>query len=320
MERNRHTMISILITGFNRPDLLEKSIASVLNQGVQCEIFVHLDGPRNYDDSRLTKKCLELISNLKHPNLSLLRYENHDQNLGCKVAMWCALDWFFSQRSKGLILEDDIVLLGGALSATELLLDRFETNMEIGQISLSNQISKNSKSEISYYLSNYPFIWGWATWRDRWETNIRDLSVLLRTFPETFNAISISNQIGKRAFDYWMKRFESANLKNIDTWDFQWHFTNWVYGRKTIHFDKVFAVNVGFDFRATHTKTALKLDLINLKKLTEVQHQNLQIKPKKLSCISIIDRKISSRVFGIPHWFFHPFKFAKIFLERFSRI
>ena len=313
-------MISVLVTGFNRPDLLNRCFASILNQGMPCEIYVHLDGPRNSEESVLTQECLDLTSNLRHPNLQFLESEVHSENLGCKEAMWCALDWFFSHRTKGLILEDDIIVLPGGLLATSILLDRFELDKSIGQISLSNLIARVNRTDVSYSFSNYPLIWGWATWKDRWESNIKDISEHLKYFPGSEQANVIKGQVGRRAFTYWLKRFEKASISQIDTWDFQWHFSNWLYNRKSIHFNRVFAVNVGFDHRATHTKVALKRDLINLKKLVEVKNQDLKIREQRFSSISITDRRISSRVFGIAHWFFHPLKFGKtLFLDPLTR-
>jgi hypothetical protein len=314
-------MVSILVTGFNRPDLLDKCFTSILNQGLPCEIFVHLDGPRNLEEIVFTQQCLDITSNLKHPNLHFLECEFHAENLGCKEAMWCALDWFFSHRSKGLIIEDDVIVLPGALLATSILLDKFEFDKSICQISLSNQIARVNRPDVSYSLSNYPFIWGWATWKDRWDSNIKDIAEHLSSFTGTEQAKVIKSQIGRRAFGYWLKRFEKASRGQIDTWDFQWHFTNWHYGRKSIHLNRIFAVNIGFDHRATHTQVALKRDLINLKKLTDVRNQDLHIREQKFSCISITDRRISSRVFGIPHWLFHPLKFGKThFLDHLAKL
>jgi glycosyltransferase involved in cell wall biosynthesis len=311
-------MLSILVTGFNRPDLLEKCLNSILNQSFPCEIFVHLDGPRDLKETELTQECKNIISRLELSNSVKIMSESHNLNLGCKESMWCALDWFFSHSTKGLILEDDVMVLPGALKAAALLLDKFEFETSICQISLSNQIAHRKGSKVSYFLSNYPFIWGWATWKDRWDTNIKDISKVFGEFTESKQATIIKRQIGKRAFRYWLKKFESAYTIGIDTWDFQWHFTNWYYHRKSLHFNKIFAINVGFDHRATHTKVATRRDIKNLKQLRVQRNGNLQFHLKRFSLISLTDRRISSRVFGIPHWFFHPLKFFKNYLNSIS--
>ena len=310
-------MISVLLVGFNRPDLLRRSLDSLMVFEESFELFIHLDGPRNEVEAELTRACHEVINYFIGVGKISITSEVHDQNLGCKRAMRCALDWFFLQREKGLILEDDIVLLPGALQVTELLLNQFDSDKSICQISLSNQLAVNYGSKVSYFYSNYPFIWGWATWRDRWMQNISEISTQIKTFQSSKEALKIRAEVGRGAFRYWINRFHVSCQSDIDTWDFQWHFSNWFYGKKSIHLDRNFATNIGFDNRATHTKIPLKRDLINLRQL-EIPRSSIEsIEKSFLYKPFWMDRRISSRIFGVPHWFFHPLKYVKIWSLKF---
>ena len=302
-------MISVLVIGYNRPDLLESCITSIITQRFPVEIFIHLDGPRDRHDKNVTDSCIRVVESFAHKNLHSLQLEAHESNLGCKLGVRCALNWFFSHRDKGLILEDDITLLPGALKATTLLLEKYEQDYSIGQISLSNQLARNYGSRVSYFYSNYPFIWGWATWRDRWQTNIENIEPFLNSFKKSVQARKIRSHIGTNAFDFWINKFALASERKVDTWDFQWHFSNWHYDRKTVLFDRNFAVNTGFDLRATHTRVPLPLDLKSMRLLSRRRSDLVDIKKAKFRIISISDRRLSSRIFGIPHIFFHPLKF-----------
>lgn len=302
-------MISVLVIGYNRPDLLKSCISSILTNEYPVEIFVHLDGPKNENERKVIDSCLKIVESFSSSNLQGLLLETHKSNLGCKQGVWCALNWFFSHRERGLILEDDIVLLPGALSATEFMLDKYKLDHSIGQISLNNQLARNYGPYVSYFYSNYPFIWGWATWRDRWQTNISNIDYFLNSFQESTQARKIRNQIGRNAFDFWMRKFSVVSKKNVDTWDFQWHFTNWHYKRKAILFNRNFALNIGFDNRATHTRVPLPLDLKNMRQLTRNRSALVKVKRAKFRFIGISDRWLSSRIFGIPDFFFHPLKF-----------
>jgi len=302
-------MISVLVIGYNRPDLLESCISSILTNEYPVEIFVHLDGPKNEKEKKLTDSCSKVVENFTSSNLQDLRLEAHKSNLGCKQGVRCALRWFFSHRESGLILEDDIVLLPGALNTTAFMLDKYELDHSIGQISLSNQLARNYGSRVSYFYSNYPFIWGWATWRDRWQTNIENIGPFLNSFQQTIQARNIRSQIGRSAFDFWMRKFSLVSKRKVDTWDFQWHFSNWYHGRKAIMFNRNFAINIGFDDRATHTRVPLSLDLKNMRQLTRERSESVKVKKAKFRFISISDRRLSSRIFGIPDYLFHPLKF-----------
>jgi hypothetical protein len=61
---------------------------------------------------------------------------------------------------------------------------------------------------------------------------------------------------------YWKKIFERVYRGEIDTWDYQWVFANWLQGRMSILPSVNMITNVGFDGNATHTKGVS--DLANL--------------------------------------------------------
>ena len=59
-------MPSVLITGFNRPNLLQKAIESILRCEGLSNLYIHLDGPRfNYSDDFLqVSACRKLVIEL----------------------------------------------------------------------------------------------------------------------------------------------------------------------------------------------------------------------------------------------------------------
>ena len=57
---------AVLLTGFNRPDLLEKSLTSILVFDQEIDLYIHLDGPRensNVDNTEINK-CINVIEKL----------------------------------------------------------------------------------------------------------------------------------------------------------------------------------------------------------------------------------------------------------------
>ena len=99
----------------------------------------------------------------------------HDKNLGCKNAVSDAISWFFSFVDKGIILEDDCLPDLSFFEYCKELLYRYELDDRIGIISGNNFIN-TSKMEFSYYFTNFPHIWGWATWKRTWD--MYDLGIM----------------------------------------------------------------------------------------------------------------------------------------------
>jgi hypothetical protein len=58
---------------------------------------------------------------------------------------------------------------------------------------------------------------------------------------------------GEREAAHWRKIFERVYRGEIDTWDYQWVFANWVEGRSAVLPSVNLITNIGFDSNATHT-------------------------------------------------------------------
>ena len=56
----------------------------------------------------------------------------------------------------------------------------------------------------------YPMLWGWATWKDRWELNT---GVVPENFKKILDCNKVSKKIGKIAFRSWKKKIMNYNMK-----------------------------------------------------------------------------------------------------------
>ena len=118
-------------------------------------------------------------------------------------------------------------------------------------ISGSNFQNGTARGEGSYYFSRYCSIWGWAGWRRAWQ----DYDVDLKNWPSKRDSFWLQSQFrSPKEIECWHQIFQSVFEKKIDTWDYQWLYTNIDQGRFTIVPNKNLISNIGFDLRATHTK------------------------------------------------------------------
>jgi hypothetical protein len=95
-------------------------------------------------------------------------------------------------------------------------------------------------------------IWGWATWRNRWEKmdlKMKNIDLFYSgKFREKFKGIN------ERI--YWKNNLNAALENNIDTWDFQWMYSIWKNDGKIIAPKVNMIKNIGFGEDATHSKTS----------------------------------------------------------------
>ncbi len=238
---------SILLIIFNRPDKT-KSIIKALSEFKPPVIYVSADGPRDLNENATCNYTRSLISMIDWDCKVITNFI--PTNLGCKVAVSKAIDWFFSMEDEGIILEDDCLPSNDFYEFCSTMLEKYRYNDSVGSIS-GTKISPFFKNyKYDYFLSKYPNIWGWATWKRVWskyDVNISNWEDLWR-----INKIDeyLSDPI---LVNYWRKVFKNVYESKIDTWDYQFVYLYFKEKYRCIIPNKNLIKNIGFDAEATHT-------------------------------------------------------------------
>ncbi len=252
-----NTPVAFII--FNRPDTTERVFAEIAKAKPK-KLLVVADGPRA-NRAGEAEKCAATRAIIGRVDWDCEVLTNYSEvNLGCKRRVSSGIDWVFEQVEEAIILEDDCLPDPSFFRYCQELLERYRYDQRIGMISGDNFQFGNHRSDDSYYFSKYVHIWGWATWRDRWAGTY---DVNLTKWPEIRDGSWLADMVGNvREAVFWQKIFERVHLGEIDTWDYQWVFANWLEGRINVIPSVNMISNVGFSQDATHT-TGVS-DLANL--------------------------------------------------------
>ena len=235
---------------FNRPDTTEMVFAEI-SRARPPKLLVVGDGPRvnRSGEAEKVAAARAIIDRVDWDCEVLTNFS--EVNLGCKRRVSSGIDWVFEQVEEAIILEDDCLPEPSFFRFCQELLERYRYDQRIGMISGDNFQFGNRRNDDSYYFSKYVHIWGWATWRDRWAASY---DVTMAKWPRVRDEAWLSDIVGNtREAAYWRKIFERVHRGEIDTWDYQWVFANWVEGRMTILPAVNMITNMGFDGNATHT-------------------------------------------------------------------
>ena len=288
----------ILFLIFNRPDstkLVFESIRSIK----PAKLYIAADGARKHKvgEDLLCKDTRSIIDLIDWECEIKTLFRN--ENLGCKIAVSSAIDWFFENEEQGIILEDDCLPNESFFFFCEQLLYHFKENKEIMHISGNNFQDGIVRGDGTYYFSKYNHIWGWATWKRAWKAYNVDLSFLTETEIETL----IEKQFDtKKERLFWNNIFKKVINKTIGTWDYQWTYAVWKNNGLSILPNKNMIANIGFNNNGTHTSG---VDILGLSNMKTFSISNI-IHPTEIE----INKKADK--YGLDHYF-NPSKFFYLY-------
>jgi hypothetical protein len=241
----------ILVIFFNRPNCLEELLTAITEAGAK-KIYFASDGPRDgiESDNQKISSCRD-IAKLHSSHFDFIDFFYSQENLGCHTFVPRAISWFFSHEKQGVILEDDCIVDKNFLDFSSYALKKYQNSNQVMCISAANfQTSRVGNGD--YFFSNYPYIWGWASWARAWQHYQSDTKLLNQNLE--FGAKLDRIFKDKKQIKYWRKMLSRLASNNIDFWDAKWYLSIWNQAGISITPNKNLVRNVGFGEDATHTK------------------------------------------------------------------
>ena len=215
----------ILFLIFNRPETTKK-VFSTIKKAQPLRLYIAADGPRS-EIPEEANRC-ELSRNIAL-NVDWdceVKTLFRDHNLGCRLAVSQAIDWFFEHEPEGIILEDDCLPSQSFFWFCQEMLEFYRNDKAVGAICgfYSNELEYTPNA--SYFFSRYLRVWGWAGWRrsiEGYDTNIDFLTEKQNTWEkDIFSGTEIILK------NYWQNIFEEVRSGKIDTWDTQLQYLLWL--------------------------------------------------------------------------------------------
>lgn len=249
--------IAIALPTFNRLDFLKE----VLEHLRQCEakermLLVTSEEPDQDSGVHSLLESIDWMEVKRHVNPRILKSAYNVPN---------AVTLAFDYSDRVIVLEDDVVPARDMLLYFEVLLDQFRKDGKILSLSAYNQtVMKPEESRINHIQESPSFTrWGWATWKDRWQTFIPYFSPRSSRWEREFDLyrqklgmmeikpdISRCNNIGSRgvhvASPSWQKIYQTTSHTSDSypvNYPLEFHLSKFPYApeRDVIHFkDEVY--------------------------------------------------------------------------------
>ena len=286
----------VLFLVFKRPETTQKVFEAIRLVKPQ-QLFIAADGarPSIHGEKELVEEVRNIVKNIDWPCEWYTLYRQ--EHLGCGKAVSEAINWFFNYVEKGIILEDDTLPNQSFFTFCGLMLNKYKDDERIAHINGANFQLGEKWGKSSYYFSNYPMVWGWATWRRAWQ----QYEYQMKSYPVTSGQEGFWSLLNsKEERNYWEDIFQTmhhgfiSGVNAKDTWDYQWIYTCWKNRLLAITPNINLVTNIGFGAGATHTKIKSQVSYLPNPELKEI------IYPKKIIPNKEADSKLYKVYFNPP--------------------
>ena len=169
----------IIVFAFNRPDLLKSCVASLLanEEAAASDLYVFVDGPRpeKPSDKRQVNAVRNYISTIT--GFKSLHYQFAEQNQGLAPSVINGVTSVINYFGRAIVVEDDLFVSDNFLAFMNAGLEKYRNNTDVFSIcGYSNRVKAPKDYAYDSYFCVRSSSWGWATWKDRWDSVDWDLS------------------------------------------------------------------------------------------------------------------------------------------------
>lgn len=163
----------IILFAFNRLDALKNTVEHLLccDGADQSALYVFVDGPRDSKEGEREKveKVREYVASIS--GFKKVDYCFEKLNKGLAQSIISGVSRVLDKHGRAIVLEDDLEVAPGFLTYMNTMLDGFDNDkrvMQISGFSTKFTIPKGYPNDV--YLNRRAESWGWATWKDRWDS------------------------------------------------------------------------------------------------------------------------------------------------------
>jgi glycosyltransferase involved in cell wall biosynthesis len=244
----------IALFAYNRPDKLRVAIESLANNELSesSDLYVFVDGPKSTKDTSLIQDVVGLIKSAN--GFKSINLYNSEKNLGLASSIRKGIDFVLNLAPTVIVIEDDLTMAPSFLQYVNEGLSRFKDDQRIASIQgYQYPIVPQLRHAVALRGAD---CWGWATWKNRWESSIFDAKILL----EQIQAQNLQYEFDLYgAMPYTQMLQDQADGK-IDSWAICWHASMFIKGLVSLYPSESLIVNNGHDGLGTHGNKSRMFD------------------------------------------------------------
>lgn len=246
---------AIVCFAHTRPDHLLRMLNSLMSNEVSSLLPIHayIDGHRSEIEKAKADECETVLNRFQR--VLQIKIIRRSSNYGLSSQVLSGVSEVLESFESVIVLEDDLELSPHFLDFMLQGLEIYRDNPKVA--SIHGYIYPHSKRNLpdSFFVRGAD-CWGWATWRDRWES-------------ATFDAEYLSQEISRRRLvsklNYGRGKSHSDLLSatltgSVDSWAIRWHASAILKDQLTLYPRESLVANTGNDGSGTNSRISQSFD------------------------------------------------------------
>ncbi len=240
----------IAIFAYNRLAHLKQTVKSLQKCRLSdvSELYIFSDGAKNKSDTENIAEIKTFTAQVK--GFYRVNIINRNENFGLAKSIITGVSELINKYGKIIVLEDDLVVSTDFLEYMNEALDYYQGNSRIFSISAYSgaiKIPENYHEDV--FLLKRINSWGWATWKNRWETVDWQMSYF-QQFIKNKKQRDLFNKGGLDLTMMLLKQYQ----KKINSWAIRFNYACFAQNKYNIYPVGTKVVNIGTDGSGTNLK------------------------------------------------------------------
>ena len=260
---NKDNLAPVAVFAYNRLSKIQKCICALEKCALasNTSLYIFADGYKSDKD----KSDVETVHNwLRQYNSAHIKglelgdgsssfksvtVVEKEHNCGLANSIISGVTNLLNEYGKVIVVEDDLIVSTGFLRYMNEGLDFYQNDAQIWAIaSYGYDLKALRKYNHDIYLGYRASSWGWATWKDRWDT----VDWEVKDYNELQHSKEMQRQFCRGGGDLY-PMLQRQMRGESDSWAIRWNYAASKQNRLTVYPKVGLVSNDGFDGTGTHS-------------------------------------------------------------------
>lgn len=234
----------IVLFVYNRPTHTKKTLyyLSKNRYAKDSIIYIYSDGPKNLSNKEEIENIKKVRGIIRQKNwMKEVHIIESSTNKGLANSIIEGITDILKMYDRVIVLEDDIVTSKYFLKFMNDSLELYKDIDKVMHIS-GYMFPVKGKLPKTFFL-NLATSWGWATWHNSWKKLRLDVR-------ELYDEINTKNEVERFNLDGYYNHFSQLKQNitgELKTWAIRWYSTIFLCDGLSLHPNRSFIKNIGFD-------------------------------------------------------------------------